>query len=265
MSRPLLPAVGAGLLAAGLLAPLVPLLLWAVAGEFRYPALLPSPSARGLALVLTPEVGAALVTSLAIAVPVAVIATAVGAAAGRALGLHAFRGRRLVQLVLLAPVLVPTLAVTIGIHVFFIRYGLADSVAGVVLVQLIPAVPYATIVMAAAFGALDLDVEDAGRALGAGPLRRLVHVTLPAVRPGLAVAGLFAFLISWGEYILTLLVGGGTVRTLPLLLFAAVGSSDLTAAAALSLVIALPPVLLVGLTTRYLTGCTPAAVGFGRL
>jgi putative spermidine/putrescine transport system permease protein len=149
--------------------------------------------------------------------------------------------------------------------VFFIRYGLADSVAGVVLVQLIPAVPYATIVMAAAFGALDLDVEDAGRALGAGPLRRLVHVTLPAVRPGLAVAALFAFLISWGEYILTLLVGGGTVRTLPLLLFAAVGSSDLTAAAALSLVIALPPVLLVGLTTRYLTGRTPAAVGFGRL
>ena len=258
-------AVGAGLLAVGLLAPLAPLLLWAVAGEFRYPALLPSPSARGPALVLTPAVGAALATSLAIAVPVAVIATAFGAAAGRALGLHAFRGRRLVQLVLLAPVLVPTLAVTVGIHVFFIRYGLADTVAGVVLVQLIPAVPYATLVMAAAFAALDLDLEDAGRVLGAGPLRRLVHVTLPGVRPGLVVAGLFAFLISWGEYILTLLVGGGTVRTLPLLLFAAVGSSDLTAAAALSLVIALPPVLLVGLTTRYLTGRTPAAIGFGRL
>lgn len=261
----MLRAVGSGLLAAGLLAPLVPLLLWAVAGEFRYPALLPSPSARGFALVFTPAVGAALATSLAIAVPVAVIATAAGAAAGRALGLHGFRGRRLVQLVLLAPVLVPTLAVTVGIHVFFIRFGLADTVAGVVLVQLIPAVPYATLVMAAAFAALDLDLEDAGQVLGAGPLRRLVHVTLPAVRPGLAVAGLFAFLISWGEYILTLLVGGGTVRTLPLLLFAAVGSSDLTAAAALSLVIALPPVLLVGLTTRYLTGRAPAVLGFGRL
>jgi putative spermidine/putrescine transport system permease protein len=256
---------GAGVLAVGLLAPLVPLLVWAVAGEFRYPELLPRPSARGLALVLDPAVGAALATSLAIAVPVALIATAVGAAAGRALGLHAFRGRRLVQLALLAPVLVPTLAVTVGIHVFFIRYGLADTVAGVVLVQLIPAVPYATLVMAAAFAGLDLDLEDAGRVLGAGPLRRLLHVTLPAVRPGLAVAALFAFLISWSEYILTLLVGGGTVRTLPLLLFAAVGSSDLTAAAALSLVIALPPVLLVGLTARYLTGRTPTAVGFGRL
>ena len=257
--------VGAGLLVVGLLAPLVPLALWAVAGEFRYPALLPRYSAHGLALVADPAVGAALGTSLAIATAVAVLATLVGAAAGRAVGLYRFRGRRVVQLLLLAPVIVPTVAVTLGIQVFFIRYGLADTIAGVVLVQLIPTVPYVSLVMAAAFSALDVDVEDPGRMLGAGPWRRMLHVTLPAVRPGVVVAALFAFLISWSEYILTLLIGGGTVRTLPLLLFAAVGSSDLTAAAALSLVIALPPVLLVALTTRFLTGTTPAAVGFGRL
>lgn len=256
---------GAGLLAVGLLAPLVPLLLWAVAGEFRYPALLPRFSGRGLALLADPAVGSALVTSLVIATVVAVLATVVGAAAGRAVGLHRFRGRRAVQLLLLAPVIVPTIAVTLGIQVFFIRYGLADTVAGVVAVQLIPTVPYVSLVMAAAFAGLDVDLEDAGRMLGAGPWRRLVHVTVPAVAPGIAVAGLFAFLISWSEYILTLLIGGGTVRTLPLLLFAAIGSSDLTAAAALALVIAAPPVLLLGFTARYLTGGTPAVVGFGRL
>ena len=46
------------------------------------------------------------------------------------------------QFLLLAPVIVPGLAVTLGIQVFFIRYGLADTVAGVVLVHLIPTVPY---------------------------------------------------------------------------------------------------------------------------
>ncbi|HXV93115.1 MAG TPA: ABC transporter permease subunit [Pseudonocardia sp.] len=265
MNRAVRRGIGAGALVVGLLAPLVPLLAWAVAGEFRYPALVPELSGRGLALVLDPAVGAALGTSVVIGLTVAAVATAVGAAAGRALGLYRFPGRRFVQLVLLAPVLVPTLAVTLGIQVFFIRYGLADSVAGVVLVQLVPTVPYAALVMAAAFAGLDPEVEDAARVLGAGPLRRLVHVTLPAVRPGLVVAALFAFLISWSEYILTLLIGGGTVRTLPLLLFAAIGSSDLTAAATLSLVVAVPPVLLVALTARYLTGGTPSAVGFGRL
>ncbi len=257
--------LGAGLLAVGVLAPLVPLLLWAVAGEFRYPALLPEPSGRGLALLGDEAVLAALGTSVLIALSVAALATLAGAAAGRALGLHTFRGRRAVQLLLLAPVLVPTLAVALGIQVFFIRYGLADTVAGVVLVQLIPTVPYASLVMAASFASFDIGIEDAGRVLGAGPLARLRRLTLPAVAPGLAVAALFAFLISWSEYVLTLLIGGGTVRTLPLLLFASIGSADLTAAAALSLVIAAPPVLLVGLTARFLTGHRAAAVGFGRL
>ncbi len=258
-------AVGSGLLAVGLLAPLVPLLLWAVAGEFRYPALLPELSGRGVRLVLDPAVRDALLTSLGIASAVAALAVVLGATAGRALGLYTFRGKRLVQFLLLAPAIVPTLAVTLGIQIFFIRYGLADSVTGVVVVQLIPTVPYVSLVMAAAFAGLDVDAEDAARVLGAGPVRRLLLVTVPAVRPGLVVAALFAFLISWSEYILTLLIGGGTVRTLPLLLFAAIGSADLPAAAALSLVIALPPLVLVALTSRLLTGRTPAVVGFGRL
>lgn len=257
--------VGAGLLAVGLLAPFVPLLLWAGAGDFRYPALLPDPSARGLGLVADRAVLRALATSAAIAATVAVLAALVGAAAGRALGSYDFPGKRLVQAVLLAPVVVPTIAVTLGIQVYFIRYGLADSVAGVVLVHLVPTVPYAALVMAAAFAALDTGIEDQARVLGAGPVRRTLLVTLPAVRPGLTVAALVAFLISWSEYILTLLVGGGTVSTLPLLLFAAIGSGDLPAAAALSLVLAVPPLLLVGLTARSLSARTPATVGFGRL
>lgn len=258
-------AVGTGVLAIGLLVPFIPLLLWAVAGEFRYPAVVPELSGRGLGLILDPAVLDALLTSLAIAGAVAVLAALIGVGAGRALGLYAFRGRRFVQFLLLAPAIVPTLAVTLGIQVYFIRYGLADSVAGVVLVQLVPTVPYVSLVMAAAFANFDADSEDAARVLGAGPLRRLLLVTLPAIGPGLVVAALFAFLISWSEYILTLLIGGGVVRTLPLLLFAEIGSSDLPAAAALSLVIALPPLLLVALTSRLLTGSTPVAVGMRRL
>ena len=257
--------VGSGVLAAGLLLPFIPLLLWAAAGDFRYPAVVPELSGRGLGMIADPAVLDALVTSLTIAGVVAVLAAVIGAGAGRALGLYTFRGRRLVQFLLLAPAIVPTLAVTLGIQVFFIRYGLADSVAGVVLVQLIPTVPYVSLVMASAFANFDVESEDAARVLGAGPLRRLILVTVPAVGPGLVVAALFAFLISWSEYILTLLIGGGVVRTLPLLLFAEIGSADLPTAAALSLVIAVPPLLLVALTSRLLTGSTPVAVGMRRL
>ena len=261
-------SVGTSVLVAGLVLPVLPLLLTAVSGGWRYPALVPTTfSARGFKLVTDPhgDVLGALRTSLVIAISVAVIASGIGLAGGRAIGLYAFRGKRIVQFLLLAPVIVPGLAVTIGIDVFFIRYGLAGTMPGVILVHLVPTIPYVTLVLGASFANFDTDYEDQARVLGAGPLRTLWSVTLPAVRPGLVVAAFFAFLISWSEYILTLLIGGGSVKTLPLVLFAYISQSDTTEAAAVALVFIAPPLLLVTLTSRYLTGSGSGVVGLGRL
>ena len=261
-------SVGVGLLALGTLLPLVPLLGWAVSGSWRYPDLVPRElTDRGLLLVLDPrsDVLRGLLTSLTVGGCVAAVAAVIGLCAGRALGLHTFRGKRLVQLLLLAPALVPTLAVTLGLQVHLIRFGLADTVAGVVLVHLVPTIPYVTLVMAAAFANFEPAYEQQARVLGAGALRTLWSVTLPAVRPALAVAAYFAFLISWSEYVLTLVVGGGTVKTLPILLFAYIGSTDLTAAAALGVLFVLPPLLLVLLTARSLGARDTPAIGLGRL
>ncbi len=255
--RRLLCLVGLPLLLVGLLTPFLPLLLWSVAGGYRFPALLPAQTTgRGLRLLTDPQtkVLTGLENSTVIAVSVAVVAGLIGLSAGRALGMHRFRGRRLVQFLLLAPIIVPGLAVTLGIQVFFIRYGLAGTRLGVVLVHLVPTIPYVTLVMSSVYANFDPAYEEQARVLGAGPVQVQVRVTLPAVLPGLAVAALFAFLISWSEYILTLLVGGGSVQTLPLLLFAYVGSADVNAAAVLGLALVLPPMLLLGLTAVLLSG-----------
>ena len=255
-------------LLAGVLAPLVALVIWAFSSQWRYPALIPQRgSLRGVRLLTDPraQIPQALGTSAIIGASVACLACVVGFAAGRAIGLYEFRGRRLVQFLLLAPVIVPGLAVTLGLQVFFVRYGLADTTIGVVLVQLMPTVPYAATILASAFANLDLGYEQQARALGAGPIRVLLFVTVPMLRPAIVVAALFAFLISWSEYVLTLLIGGGQVTTLPLLLFAAIGSTDTTAAAALALLVIVPPLLLVIAATRLLSGGNAAAVGFGRL
>ncbi len=257
-----------GLFLIAALLPFVPLLIWSIAGQWRYPALLPQQlSARGLEQLIDPrsEILQGLGTSVGIAASVAALACLIGFPAGRAIGLYRFRGRRAVQFLLLAPVIVPGLAVTLGIQVFFVRFHLSDTVIGVILVQLMPTVPYAAIILGAAFANLDIDYERQARALGAGPLRVLVFVTVPLLRPAIAVAALLTFLISWSEYVLTLLIGGGQVKTLPLLLFAAIGSSDTTSAAALALLVIVPPLLLVLAASRLLTGRTGGTVGFGRL
>lgn len=254
-----------GFVVAALVLPLVPLVVWSIAGTWRYPDLVPGRlTRRGLDLLLAGDVVSAGLTSLSIAVTVAALACAIGVSAGRAIGLYSFRGRRLVQFLLLAPVIVPGLAVALGIQVFFVRYGLADTVLGVALVQLVPTVPYAATLLGAAYANLDVDYERQARTLGAGPVRTFVTVTLPLLRPALVTTALLTFLISWSEYLLTLLIGGGRVTTLPLLLFAAIGSSDRTAAAALGLLVVAPPVVIVMAVAPRLRGRESAWVGLVR-
>ncbi|GAB2778756.1 ABC transporter permease subunit [Nocardioides salsibiostraticola] len=254
-----------GLIAGVVLLPLIPLAVWSIAGTWRYPDLVPQRfTDRGLGLVASGDVLRALGTSLLVSTSVAVLATLIGLSAGRAIGLHRFRGRRLVQFLLLAPVIVPGLAVTLGLQIFFIRYGLADTVTGVVLVQLMPTVPYAATLLGAAYANFETDYERQARSLGAGALRTQLLVTLPLLRPALLTTALLTFLISWSEYILTLLIGGGTVTTLPLLLFSAIGSSDRTAAAALGMLVVVPPVVLVVVATKVFGSRSPDWMGLAR-
>lgn len=261
--------VGLGLVLLGLLLPLFPLLLWAATRSWRFPALLPTEyGGRAFGSLDDPgtDVVPAMLTSLTIAVTVSLIAATIGLCAGRALGLYRFRGKRLVQFLVLAPVIVPPFAVVLGVQVIFIRYGLADTIPGVVLVQLVPTIPYVTLVMASVYANYDIAFEEQARVLGAGPVRVLLTVTLPQVFPGLVVAALFAFLISWSEYVLTLLIGGGSIETLPLLLFSSLAGGDTPTTAALALVIVAPPMLLLLLTSRFLSGERPSAVsGLGAL
>jgi putative spermidine/putrescine transport system permease protein len=169
------------------------------------------------------------------------------------LGLHRFRGRSVAEFLILAPTVVPPFAAAMGIQSLFIRYGLADALPGVILVHLIPTAPYAVLILAGTFANYDADYELQARVLGAGPFSVFWRVTLPAIRPGLAVAALFAFLISWNQYLLTLLIGGGQVITLPVLLLAFAGSGDYSLTAALSLVFMLPALAALLLSTRHLT------------
>jgi len=138
----------------------------------------------------------------------------------------------------------PSFASVMGVQVVFIRLGLADTRAGVVLAHLIPVTPYAVVLLSGVFGGYDPRTEEVARTLGAGRWATWWRVTLPILLPGVLVSLAFAFLVSWSEYLLTLIVGGGQVLTLPLLLFSAAQGGDYALTAALALVFVAPTVLL---------------------
>ncbi|MFW5728029.1 MAG: ABC transporter permease [bacterium] len=261
----LAPAVGIVL---WVILPFIPLVMWAFGSQWFFPALLPGEvSLRAWRYVASAgaDVGEAFFNSLAIAVAVTILAALLGIPAGRGLGMHHFRGRAAVELFILAPLIVPPITVAMGIHVVFIRLGLVDRPIGVVLVHLIPALPYMIVVMRGVFANFDRDYEEQARSLGAAPWQVFLRVTLPAIMPGIITGSLFVFLVSWSQYVLTLLIGGGRVVTLPILLFAFATSGDNTLTAAISIIFVAPAVAILAGTARYLTGRSSAIGGLGSM
>lgn len=256
------------LVLAWLILPMIPLLIWSFAGRWQFPDLLPEFwSLRAWNIALGPVTGVqnAIFDSVFIALAVTLISVLIAIPAGRGMGMYKFRGKGLVEFLLLAPVIIPALAVILGIHVLFIRYGLADTHLGVILVHLSPIMPYVVLVMAGVFANYNPEFEEQARSLGAGPVKTFWYVTLPAIFPGMMVAALFAFLISWSQYITTLLIGGGFIKTLPLVLFTLAGTNDTALTASVSIIFVFPAIIVLLISSRYLTGDSSAVGGLGRV
>lgn len=230
------------------LLPFLPLVLWSISEKWFYPDLLPQAFGPRAWEYVFGIAGGQLVSGLLISFALALVTTLVslvlGIPAGRALGLYDFAGKKLISLLLILPIIVPPLSVAMGLHLWFIRLGLAETFSGVVLVHLTFCLPYTIFVLWGVFTDYNPEFEEQARSLGAPPIKVLLQVTLPMILPGVTVAALFSFLLSWSQYLSTLIIGGGKMLTLPILLFSLMDSGDRPVAAAVSLVFILPAFLV---------------------
>lgn len=250
------------------LAPIIPQIVWSFVHRWLFPALLPNQwSLEPWQYVFSQSsrVGEGFVNSLLIALLVSFLSILVALPASRAIALHEFRGKGVIEWLLMVPIIVPGVVATMGIHQVFIRLHLTDTFLGVSLIHLIPCIPYMVLVMSSVFANYGTELEDTARSLGASPLRVLWHVTLPGILPGLLVSTMFTFLISWSQYITTVLIGGGNIITLPMVLFPFISGSNYANAAAISLVFVAPAILVLILTSKQLGRESAVMGGFGRL
>lgn len=247
-----------------ILFPFAVLMLWSFSAGWFYPQLWPAQ--WGLRAwqyvfgVAGTQIMAGLSQSILVALVTAAISVVAGVPAGRALGLYNFRGKDLISVMLLLPVIVPPLCVAMGLQLWFIKLGLAETFIGVILVHLTFCLPYSIFVMWGVFSNYNPDYEYQARSLGATSWKAILRVMLPLILPGVMVAGLFSFLLSWSQYLSTLIIGGGRITTLPILLFALMGSGDRPVAAAVSMVFVAPAFLALFFSARYLGGKSIAGV-----
>lgn len=235
------------ILAVWTLLPLAVLILVSSAGGWRFPSLrgyAPGLDSWGALLTDGPRLLDALFESLGLGLLTGILAAVAGLPLGRALSDLRGWARALGAGSAFLPVAAPPLALGVGLQYMFLRFGLGGTFLGVLLAHLVPALGYTALYFLSVFSSFDREVEEEARRLGAGPWQTLLRVTLPLLRRPLAEAFILAFLVSWAQVPLTLLIGQGRVRTLTVEVLSWMGAGQDALAAAGSLCLALPPLLL---------------------
>jgi putative spermidine/putrescine transport system permease protein len=260
----ILKVVVLALFAFAVFGPLANLVLWSVAERWYTPFKLPvTYGLRYWEVVFRPTGDAmtSLVTSVSIASLVVLVALAVSVPAGYALARLRLPARTAIMILFLLPQAFPSVAIYINVARVFYGLGLTGTITGVVLVHAAHGLVYSVWIAAAAFAAVDRDLELAARNLGASPLRVFATITLPLAAPGIMASAIFVFLESLDEFTGTFFVGVPQVTTLPLLLYNASMGGNYQIASITALILLVPSVLFMLAIERFLKADVLSKVG----
>ncbi|MFV0244249.1 MAG: ABC transporter permease [Qingshengfaniella sp.] len=160
--------------------------------------------------------------SLAIACATTVIATTLGTAASLALFRYDFPGKRVFQVLLFPPIAIPWLITGTAMLIFFFGIGIGRGTPAVLIGHVALALPYVIVVVSARLATFDITLEDAARSMGAGPWTVTRRVTLPWILPGIVAGALFAFAVSFDQFVVSYFLSEPGDSTLPVLIYTAI-------------------------------------------
>lgn len=160
-----------------------------------------------------------LLTSLSVAVIVTILSVIIAFFGALAFARYQWRYRTLFQKLILLPIFFPQTVFGLALLMWFNALGIIPSWKTAVVAHLVWIAPIATLIVTIRAYSFDPALEEAARDMGADTPRILREITLPLLAPGLVSAGLFAFLLSWGNFPLSLFTTGAD-STLPEWLYA---------------------------------------------
>lgn len=210
-----------------------------------------------MTLFQEPKLFEAVIQSAEIALWVIGLNLFIGTPAAKVLAHQSFRGKAAIETLLLTPIIVPALTIALGLHIVFIRAGLAGGMAGVVLIHMLPTLPYTIKVMRSGFERIGVKWEEQAKTLGAGSLSIFYRIFLPQLLPSIRSVIFLVCTISLSQYLLTALIGGGLVVTLASLFFPYFSSADDAMIASFSVLFALIPILIWLLFEGFIRLVTP--------
>jgi spermidine/putrescine transport system permease protein len=162
-----------------------------------------------------PTLTSAAITSLWTSITASLISTTLGTMLALAAHRYDFRGKALIDAVLIMNIAASEVVVGSALLTLFVTYGVGLGATTIVLAQVMFSIPFVAITVRARLAGFDPALEEAAQDLGASPLATFFLVTLPVIFPGVLAAALLALAICLDDYVITSFVAGNT-QTFPL-------------------------------------------------
>ena len=229
-----------------LVAPTVIVLITSFTSAFSLKFPPPGYSLRWYAALIndSPEIVEAALTSLKIAGAATGISVLLAVAAALALARRRELWARLLDSVFMSPLMLPTLALGLALLVLFNIAGAGLSFWTLVVGHIAITTPYILRTTTASLMQLDPALQESAMSLGAGPRYVLLTITLPLIAPGIAAGAFIAFMASFDNVAISLLLSDARSEVLPIRLWHIIEASlDVRAAAASGLLIAVTVIL----------------------
>jgi putative spermidine/putrescine transport system permease protein len=167
--------------------------------------------------------------TIEVALAVVVIAVLIGAPAAYALARREFAGKKVLMVTFLLPILIPPFTYGVPLATVLYKFQLAGTVAGVVLANLVPSVPFVILVMTPFIEQIDPKIEAAARMCGAKTLVVFTRILAPLLIPGMLAAAILILVRTVGMFELTFLTAGNDSQTLVVALYYSVSAAGIRA------------------------------------
>jgi len=152
----------------------------------------------------------------------AVIATILGTFAAYAFARFEFRAKRVLQLLLFPPITIPWLIIGTSMLIFFFWTGIGRGLHAILLGHVALSLPYVVVVVGARLASFGPQLEEAAATLGATPMQVFLRVTVPVLAPGIVAAALFAFAVSFDQFVISYFLAPPGTSTLPVEIYTAI-------------------------------------------
>lgn len=163
--------------------------------------------------------------TVGVALAVVVLSVLIGVPAAYLLARRNFPGKKLVNVLFLLPILMPPITFGIPLATVMYAFGLGRSVIAVVLVNLVPSVPFVIMTMTPFIEQINPAIESAARMCGAGMRQVFTRVLAPLLVPGILAASILVLVRTVGMFELTFLVSGPQSDTLVVAIYRAMTSA----------------------------------------